>query len=105
MKTARDVSKGKCNTVPGIHTGLAAAVGPDIATGNGLVDAHKAALLGKVRCLGPTTPITRMSGPVASIQPPVQSVQPVTPTLRSIAAVEPVREISAKQSLAASHRG
>jgi subtilisin family serine protease len=56
ISTARDVSAGVCNTVPGIHTGLAAAAGPDIATGAGLVDAHKAALLAKVRCLGPSGP-------------------------------------------------
>jgi subtilisin family serine protease len=53
VSTARDVSTGFCNTVPGIHTGLAAAAGPDEATGAGLVDAHKATLLAKVRCLGP----------------------------------------------------
>ena len=56
INTARDVSAGLCNTVPGIHTGLAATAGPDVATGAGLVDAHKATLLAKVRCLGPSGP-------------------------------------------------
>jgi subtilisin family serine protease len=56
IRTARDVSAGSCNTVPGIHTGLAAAAGPDVATGAGLVDAHKATLLAKVHCLGPSGP-------------------------------------------------
>ena len=42
MSTARDVTTGTCNPNTG---GNAATVGPDLATGNGLVDAHKAVLL------------------------------------------------------------
>lgn len=47
MKSARDVSAGKCSPGTGANP---AVVGPDIATGNGLVDAHKAVLLAKIRC-------------------------------------------------------
>jgi len=44
-QSARDVTSGSCNLVPGIHAGVAAAVGPDEATGAGLVDAYQAVLL------------------------------------------------------------
>jgi hypothetical protein len=54
MKTARDVTTGNCNPSTG---GNAAVVGPDLATGTGLVDAHKATLMAKVRCLVPIGPI------------------------------------------------
>lgn len=50
MKTARDVTTGASNTASGGH---AAGPGPDLATGNGLADAHKAVMVAKVRCLGP----------------------------------------------------
>jgi subtilisin family serine protease len=49
-KSARDVKTGNCHPNTG---GNPAIVGPDTATGNGLVDAHKAVLLAKVKCLGP----------------------------------------------------
>jgi hypothetical protein len=75
-KTARDVTTGNCNPA---STGAAATVGPDTATGDGLVDAHKAVLLAKVRCLGPigATPIT----PIAPIRPiaPIVNPGPVGP--------------------------
>lgn len=60
MKSARDVTAGSCNPATG---GNAAAIGPDLATGNGLVDAHKAVMLAKVRCLGPVVPPGRVPGP------------------------------------------
>ena len=50
MKTARDVTTGK--STPGARR-QAAVVGPDLATGNGLVDANKSVMLAKVQCLGP----------------------------------------------------
>ena len=63
--TARDVTTGTN------FFGDAATVGPDVATGNGLVDANKAVLLAKVRCISvPLQPI--------HVFPPVQ---PLTPTL------------------------
>jgi subtilisin family serine protease len=49
MKTARDVTQGSCSPYTGGH---AATAGPDLATGNGLVNAHKAVLTAKIRCLG-----------------------------------------------------
>lgn len=50
MKGARDVTAGNCSPSTGANP---ATVGPDTATGNGLVDAHKSVLLAKIRCLGP----------------------------------------------------
>lgn len=76
IRTARDVTTGHCNPATGGH---AAVAGPDLATGAGLVDAHRAALLARVRCLGPIRPIV----------PPVQPVQPVRP----IAPVQPITPI------------
>jgi len=49
MSTARDVTTGTNHP----NFGNAAVPGPDNATGNGLVDAHKAVLLAKLRCPGP----------------------------------------------------
>jgi subtilisin family serine protease len=46
MQTARDVTTG--NNHP--NFGNPATVGPDLATGNGLVDAHKAVPIAKLRC-------------------------------------------------------
>ncbi len=68
MRSARDVTAGNCSPSTGANP---ATVGPDTATGNGLVDAHKAVLLAKIRCLGP------IIGP-PTIQPP--TIQP--PTIR-----------------------
>jgi subtilisin family serine protease len=83
-KSARDVTTGNCNTSSG---GNPATVGPDTATGNGLVDAHKAVLLAKVKCLGPIQPIV----PIQPIQPiqPVQPIQPIVPVLP----IQPVQPI------------
>jgi subtilisin family serine protease len=50
MRTARDVSAGTANPRAGM--GHAAAVGPDLATGYGLVDAHAAVLMAQERCRG-----------------------------------------------------
>ena len=61
MKTARDVTQGNCNTA---SSGSLATVGPDTATGYGLVDAHKAVLLAKVRCIGIIGPITGVRLPI-----------------------------------------
>lgn len=64
-KTARDVAIGSSNSV--CSKTAQAAPGPDTATGDGLVDAHKAVLLAKVRCLGARGPVVR--GPVREIGP------------------------------------
>ena len=80
MKSARDVTAGTCNVVPDIHNGLPAAAGSDTATGNGLVDAHKAVLVAKVRCLTPITPHpTPVIPPVGPIPPQPVSPQPMQP--------------------------
>jgi hypothetical protein len=105
VKTARDVTTGSCNVVPGIHAGLPAGPGPDVATGAGLVDAHKAVMVAKVRCLGPIGPILPIT-PVRPVTPaPVRPVIPVTPVTpvapirptpirpTPIAPVEPIRPV------------
>src|SRR5699024_6590399 len=49
MDTARDVTQGTNHPT----FGHPATPGPDTATGHGLVDAHKAVLLAKLRCVTP----------------------------------------------------
>jgi hypothetical protein len=88
MSTARDVTTGTNHP----NFGNAATTGPDTATGNGLVDAHKAVLLAKVRCLKlPLQPIL----PAIPLQPfqPALPVQPFTPALpfRPLAPALPVQ--------------
>src|SRR5215213_4191744 len=106
--TARDVTTGNSNSVQGtpiFPAGYAAAAGVDIATGNGLVDAHKAVMVAKVTCLGPilppittpiittpiiTTPIVRppiITPPI--ITPPV--IPPILPPISPPIGVQPVR--------------
>lgn len=66
-KSARDVTVGNCSTSTGGHP---ATPGPDLATGDGLVDAHKAVLLAKVRCLGPMRAVRREPPePIRTISP------------------------------------
>jgi hypothetical protein len=89
--TARDVTTGHCNSVPGgPAAGNVATVGPDLATGTGLVDAHKAVMLAKVQCLGPISigvvqPVQPITGPITPVTPistgPIKpiTVQPVKP--------------------------
>lgn len=78
MDTARDVTVGNCSAVPG--TGLPpgqghpAGPGPDLATGTGLVNAHKAAMIARLQCLGPILP---PGPPVPVLPPPV--LPPVFP--------------------------
>jgi hypothetical protein len=66
MKTARDVTKGQCSPSTGANP---AGSGPDTATGNGLVDAHKAVLTAKVRCLSPARGLVRGREPIRSREP------------------------------------
>ena len=81
MKTARDVTQGNCNTSSG---GSAAVVGPDTATGFGLVDANKAVLLAKVRCMPRRGPVP-VRGPIE----PVRSITPRQP--------EPIRTVTPRE--------
>ena len=75
--TARDVTTGHCNQVQGGPAGgTVATVGPDLATGSGLVDAHKAVMVAKVQCLGP---ITILPGVIPPVIPPV--LPPIKPPI------------------------
>lgn len=83
MRSARDVTVGNSSVMAPDHHGgptfpaATAGAGPDVATGNGLLDAHKAVLLAKIRCLGPIRPV-RTPG-VREIEPPIRPVRDVTP--------------------------
>jgi subtilisin family serine protease len=98
MNTARDVTVGNCNSVPG--TGLPPGVGhpagpgPDLATGTGLVDANKAVLLAKITCLGPIIPITTIT-PITGITPvtPITTITPITP-ITTITPITPITGIT-----------
>jgi hypothetical protein len=86
------VTTGRANSntgqtgTPGV--GNPAGPGPDLATGNGLVDAAKAALTARVRCLGPIVPIrppiTPPIRPPITVSPPIQPPvrPPITPPVR-----------------------
>jgi hypothetical protein len=84
FQSARDVTTGTNNT------GQTAGPGHDLATGPGLVDAHKAVLLAKLRCLrrpirpdviGPNVPIIQPNVPIRPdvVQPNVPIIQPNVP--------------------------
>jgi hypothetical protein len=91
MDTAKDVTTGRCHP----NQNNPATTGPDLATGHGLVDAHRATLLARLRCrpIGPIRPIGGIQ-PVRPIQPvgPIRPVQPVGP-IRPIQPVGPIRPI------------
>ena len=86
--TARDVTVGSSNpNTPGV-----AGVGPDTATGAGLVDAHKAVLSAKLRCL-PIVPVIPII-PIIPVFPviPIVPIVPITPII-PILPVHPVNPI------------
>lgn len=60
--TARDVTAGNCSPSTGANP---AAPGPDLATGHGLADAHRAVMVAKLRCrsIGPGL-IVHQHGPI-----------------------------------------
>lgn len=105
MRTARDVTTGTNHP----RFGNAATAGPDTATGNGLIDAHVAVALAKVRCLTvpvrPLVPIepvlpfrpVRPTFPVQPVQPllPLTPVRPTLPVLplRPLLPVQPLRPV------------
>ena len=70
MKGAKDVTVGTNNS------GNTAGPGYDLATGAGLVDAHKSVMLAKLQCIG-------LIGPPITVVPPIQPgpVTPVPPPL------------------------
>jgi subtilisin family serine protease len=98
MDTAKDVTTGRCHP----NQNNPATVGPDLATGHGLVDAHRATLLARLRCrpIGPVIQPIGPVGPVAPVQPiqpirpigPIRPIQPVGP-IRPIQPVQPIRPI------------
>ncbi|HEX2172259.1 MAG TPA: S8 family serine peptidase [Dehalococcoidia bacterium] len=102
IKTARDVTTGNCNPASGGHP---ATVGPDLATGHGLVDAQKAVLLAKVRSLGPTMAtqpageaaptgqLTPFDQPRPVIRPIVGPIRPISGPIRPIVPIIPIRPI------------
>jgi subtilisin family serine protease len=97
MRSARDVTTGRNH--PNFNN--QAVAGPDTATGNGLVDASRAVLLARVRCLGvqPITPIQPL-GPVRPLPPivPIQPLLPVQP-LRPLQPLLPVQPLLPLQPL------
>lgn len=119
MDTARDVTTGRCFNRPGQNH--QATAGPDLATGHGLVDAHRATLRARLSCRrispitrGPITPITRgpvtprapiTRGPITPITPrgpvqpvgPVRPIQPVSP-IRPVTPINPIRPGTIVQS-------
>ena len=86
MATARDVTAGNGSANTG---GNPATVGPDTATGNGLVDAHKAVMIAKLRCLGPISPPIVPIHPPITVQPPVRP--PIIPIQPPISINPPIR--------------
>jgi hypothetical protein len=79
MNTARDVTTGNANHVTGGPAGgHPATVGPDLATGHGLVDAHKAVMVAKVQCLGPIIVGPPIIGPPI-VSPPIVGPPIVAP--------------------------
>lgn len=82
--TARDVTVGR--NAPNFDN--AATVGPDLATGHGLVDAHRATLRARLLCrVRPRRPIK----PIEPITPitPIKPIRPVNP-IRPIGPVGPI---------------
>ena len=108
MRTARDVRTGNCHPNTG---GNPAVVGPDTATGNGLLNTYRAVLFAKLRCLRPIQPI-RPIGPVQPITPiqpvrpitPIQPVQPIQP-IRPIQPISPIRPVVTQQSTDQEYEG
>lgn len=105
MNTARDVTTGTNHP----NFGISATTGPDLATGHGLVDAHRATLQARLRCrrVTPVVPIRgpiqpprpiqprqpiQPRGPITPVQPrgPIRPVQPVQP----VAPIQPIRPIN-----------
>jgi hypothetical protein len=80
------VTGGAANAVCGVSQ--PAAAGPDLATGHGLVDAHKAVLAAKIRCLPVVEP-----APPAGPEAPFAASAPGL-TSRDITALERLLERS-----------
>ena len=101
ITTARDVTEGNGSAATG---GNPALPGPDLATGAGLVDAQKAALVARLRCLTPPGPISVRPGPIKVVQPvepitPVEPIRPVEPIV-PIQPITPIRPITPVEPIA-----
>ena len=95
--TATDVTTGTSNSVCG--TAQTASAGPDLATGHGLINAHKAVLSAKIKCLpivkpvGPSPgPVGPSPGPVGPVGPSPGPVGPVGPSPGPVGPVGPSPE-------------
>lgn len=94
--TARDVTVGSNSPRPGMNN--PATVGPDLATGHGLVDAARAVLIAKLRCIRfpvvpivPVVPVLPVTPVVPIIPvPPIGPVIPVPPVVPPIPPIGPV---------------
>jgi subtilisin family serine protease len=88
MLSARDVTQGNCSPSTGANP---ATVGPDTATGNGLVDAQKAVLMAKIRCIrvGVITPITPRP-PITVTNPPITPITPRPPIVPPRPPISPI---------------
>jgi len=83
--SARDVTQGT-NAM-----GNTASTGYDLATGFGLVDAHRAVLLARLRCR--ITPIQPIRGPIQPIRGPIQPIRgPIGPGPLAEAQVAPAQQ-------------
>ncbi|HDZ27118.1 MAG TPA: peptidase S8 [Candidatus Aminicenantes bacterium] len=82
-KTARDVTQGNCHPNTGANPAIP---GPDDATGYGLVNAHKATLMAKLRCISirPIRSIGGISRATLPRGPSIGSIQPRGPSIGSI---------------------
>jgi hypothetical protein len=80
--TARDVTVGRCHP----NQNNAASVGPDLATGHGLVDAHRASLAARLRCLTVRRP------------PRFEPVRPILPP-RPISPIQPIEIIRPERAI------
>ena len=101
MATARDVTTGTSSPLrppmpPAAPApGNPATVGPDAATGNGLVDAYRAVLFAKLRCIA-VVPFTRpvLVPPVFFPAPPVVPIvsprPPIVPIIRPRPPIVPI---------------
>jgi subtilisin family serine protease len=66
MSAARDVTEGFCSPVGDIHSGLPAGLGPDAATGSGLVDAYGAVASAWAVSAGGLATLTSLNREVAA---------------------------------------
>jgi subtilisin family serine protease len=90
MRTARDVTVGSSSPLAGLPAGSPAGPGPDDATGAGMVDAHRAVLLAKLRCVTPPTPPLVPIVPRPPLIPLIPFVPIVPPVFNPRIPIQPV---------------